>query len=134
VLRDGPGDGCRAASRLSNDRAELQSLSGRYALYGGDPGAAERMQRSLAVRNIASSAGKVCSVSFGYSNPLQAQRVLEEVLSRVGPVEVLDPPSLPEEAYWPNRLALVLTALLAGLLAGAAALAVRPRRQPLAAS
>ena len=80
------------------------------------------------MKDIAAPAGNVCLVSFDYPDRYKAQAVLKAALGRTGAVELLDPPSLPERAFTPNRLAMVTAGLFAGLVLGGIALAVRRHR------
>lgn len=130
VLRSKTADPGQAARQVVSDRAYLQSLILQFGLYPKEPNAVEQMQRSLNVREVGAGNRKFCSVQFDYSDRYKAQGVLKEIVARIG-TEVLDPPSLPEQAFTPNRLAIVTTALLAGLLAGTVALAVRRHRTPV---
>ncbi|MDR3699643.1 MAG: hypothetical protein P4L56_08425 [Candidatus Sulfopaludibacter sp.] len=130
VLRSKAGDPGQAAMAVVNDRAYLQSLIAQFGLYPKERNALERMQRSLAVKDIHAPIGNVCLVSFDYPDRYRAQAVLKAAVGRTGAVELLDPPSLPERAFTPNRLAMVMAGLFAGLVLGGMALAVRRHRTP----
>lgn len=130
VLRAKTGDPGQAIRTVRNDRAYLQSLIAQFGLYPKAPDALERMQRALAVKDIAAPTGNVCMVSFDYPDRHKAQAVLEAAIGRTGAVELLDPPSLPERPFTSNRLPMVTTGLLAGFVLGGIALAVRRYRTP----
>ena len=130
VLRSKAGDPGQAATAVIHDRAYLQSLIAQFGLYPQERNAVERMQRSLAVKEISAPIGKVCTLSFDYPDRYKAQAVLKAAVGRTSAVEVLDPPSLPERAFTPNRLAIVMAGLFAGLALGGIALAVRRHRTP----
>jgi len=128
VLRAREGDAGQAVRTLLQDRAYLQSLIAQFGLYPKEPNALQRMQRDLEIWDIAAPAGTVCMVSFDYPDRYKAQAVLKAAIGRSDTVELLDPPSLPERAFTPNRLAMVAAGLLAGLVLGAIALALRRHR------
>jgi hypothetical protein len=130
VLRSKAGDPVHAALTVVNDRAYLHSLIAQFGLYPNERNPVGHMQRSLAVKDIHAPIGNVCLVSFDYPDRYKAQVVLKAAIGRTGAVELLDPPSLPERAFTPNRLAMVMAGLFAGLVLGGFALAVRRTRTP----
>jgi hypothetical protein len=114
----------------------LESLVRQYSLYPGENGV-EKMQSSLkvhALHPVSPSTRNVLLLSFDYTDRDKATHVLRDVIAKIGAgpagaqIEILDPPSLPETAFTPNRLAIVLGALLVGLLLGAALAMVRRQR------
>jgi capsular polysaccharide biosynthesis protein len=129
VLRGKTVDPGRVAREVAGDPAYLQSVIQKLGLYPQERDGIARMRRSIGVRDIETGKAKVCIVVFDYSNRYKAESVVREIVDRIGTVspnvKVLDPPSLPEQPFRPNRLAMVLAALFAGLLAGAVALAFR---------
>jgi hypothetical protein len=133
VLRSKTEDPGLEARKVVSDRAYLQGLIARFGLYPQERNPVDQMQKSLMVRDLVVPNRKICTVQFDYSDRYKAQAVLRDIVAKVG-VDVLDPASLPERAFTPNRLALVMTALFVGLLTGAIALAVRRRRVPALAS
>jgi hypothetical protein len=139
VLRSKTADPGQIAKEVVNNRAYLESLIGALGLYPKEANALDRMQRSLVARDIGIDNAKACTVTFDYSDRYKAQAVMKEIVARIGAtgaakIEVLDPASLPAQAFRPNRLAITTTALFAGLLAGAITLAVRRHRAPVPAS
>ncbi|SPE39609.1 membrane hypothetical protein [Candidatus Sulfopaludibacter sp. SbA3] len=135
VLRSKTADVSQAAREVVNNRAFLASVMQEYALYSKRPNGVDLMQRSLVVQSLNATKGKVCIVRFDYSDRYKAQRAVQEIVSKIAEswtvkVEVLDPPQVAEQALTPNRLAIVVVALFAGLVAGAIALAVRRHRAP----
>ena len=133
VLRSRTVNPGEAATKVVKDREYLQSLVTQSGLYPKEPDAVDRMQRSLTIRNVETPRARVCIVSFEYPDRYKAYGVLQQIVARVNTVEVLDPPSLPEQAFWPNRLAIALAALFSGLVMGGIALAVRRHRTPAVA-
>ncbi len=129
VLRGASVDPAPAARKVVSDREYLQWLIQGYRLYPNDPNAVDRMQRNLHVEPVHTPAGQFCVVSFDYSDRTNARAVLLQIVVKAGG-DILDPPSLPERPFAPNRLSLVLAALLAGLMLGAIALVVRRHRAP----
>ena len=130
VLRAKAGDPGQAIRTVVNDRAYLQSLIAQFGLYPKEADAIERMQRDLSIKDIAAPTGNVCMVSFDYPDRYKAKAVLDAAIGRTGAVELLDPPSLPERPFTPNRLAMVTAGLFAGFVLGGIALAVRRHRNP----
>ncbi len=127
VLRNGSSNAAQAVTGVIGDRAYLQSLIAQLGLYPSEANAVEKMRQSLLTMT---PTAKACVLSFEYSDRYKAQQVLREIVARAGGVDVLDPPSLAERPFTPNRLALVLCGLFAGLLLGVLILAYRSRRTP----
>jgi len=107
------------------------------------PAVVNRMRRDIRVQMLTNPQGSAVAISFAYANeprgPLniygtpgryKAQAVVRELvnhcfkLALADPsgvkLEVLDPASLPEQSFSPNRAAWVILGLLGGLFLGAA--------------
>jgi hypothetical protein len=135
VLRVSSGDAAAAGNEVTKNGAFLQSLIAGEQLYPGDPDGLGKLHRRLSVRQLAFPRGqrRAIVVTFDDSNRYKAQQVVRDIVARFGTIstaqiEVLDPPSLAEQSFFPNRLAIVLTASAGGLVLGAMMVAARRRR------
>lgn len=138
VKADAPSE---TTMNVVRDRAFLQSLISDIGLYRKQPqDALTKMQQSLMVRKLNLPGGpprrwSAFSVSFEYTDRYKAQKVVREMVAKMAatetaPLEVLDPASLPEQSFEPNRFFIVFLALVVGLLLGGVLLAVRQHRTP----
>jgi hypothetical protein len=124
--------------------AFLESLIVQNGLYAKEratmpmANVASMMKQHLQAKEIPSPRGATCTLQFDYPDRYKAAAVLRDIVAHIETthpeVQELDAASLPEEAFAPNRLLLVLGALLAGLLLGTAVMALRHRRAPALAA
>lgn len=88
------------------------------------------MIRSLEPQSKSAASVHAASIAFQYSDPVKAQAVVRMIVSHAldlsvanparGKLEVLDPGTLPQRAFEPNRLAWALLGFFIGLLFGTA--------------
>jgi len=90
--------------------------------------------RDLQIIRVAGRTGaQALQVAFQGSTPREAQAVTQALtreMLRANPaagLAMLDPASLPQRPFWPNRLAITVLGLLGGLAAGVVMVAVRRR-------
>ena len=151
VLRLPDDQSAQAVRQSVTGLAFLQSLIDNLKLYPGEPAekaVAEMRNHDLIIRGIANHA---LLIQFRYTDEshefavfrehlarYKAQQVLQRVVAQAvaapanAKIEVLDPPSLPEQPFQPNRIILTLFGLVAGVLLGAAwgGLSARRRLKP----
>jgi len=139
VLRGADMQGLQAVEQAVHDPGFLRSLiQGPLALYPGQPvdRSVEEMQRDLQLKPVSApgAASQAVLISFRYTDEsigfaparkhsarYKTQEVVRGALThalQAAPVQVLDPASLPEQSYSPNRLFLVICGLLAGMAIG----------------
>jgi hypothetical protein len=148
VLRGSDEHALQVVVEAATDRASLRSMiEGPLHLYPGEPAgqALEEMRnRGIRIRRVKSMDGQPSAalvLSFRYADEsrafglirkhdrYKAQAVTRELVDHAMQtaladpakprIEVLEPASLPEQSYAPNRGLLVLCGLVGGLLLGA---------------
>lgn len=137
VLRAASGaDVSRAIQRVLSAES-LEAIVKKEGLYRGtSPAEAAGKMRNQAVRvQTVGNGGGAFTVSFMYGDRETAQRVTLELVkaftAAIPVVEVLDPPSQPALPSYPNRLAMGITGLFAGVVLG---LVSTRFRKPVAAT
>jgi hypothetical protein len=113
-------------------------------LYGEAPidASIERLRRAILIKPTGSNLGQV---SFVYENPVQAQRVTQDLIGRIvsanvtpgiNPngmlIEFAAPPGLPKRQFEGKRLSLVGLGLPTGMLFGVVLALILRRRRPAA--
>ena len=130
VLRSKTVDAGEVAGTVLNDHAFLQNLATQFQLFPGAKDPVQQMRQSIKVQALQGGQGKACLVTFDYSDRYKSQIVLREIVARAGAVEVLDPPSLAEKPFTPNRVGIVACALLVGFAMGAISRILLRRSNP----
>lgn len=133
VLRyEGPATAMRQLVAAATSDVNLRDVVQRLQLYPGEPGEARRLREHLHI--VSAGNGTAILIRFDDTDRNKAQKVVADVVSRlidqairsrseVKLVELIDPPSLPLRAYFPNRPVVTGTGLFVGL-AGAVALGI----------
>ena len=134
VLRLADEQTGRAIVNAITRPAFLRSVIEEVKLYPGKPAdeGVAQMRRDLRVQNLQGPGRarmRAVAVSFEYADKYKAQGVVRAMVARsmqaaANPgkplVQVLDPASLPQQSFQPNRAVLVGLGMLAGVLLGVA--------------
>jgi hypothetical protein len=95
--------------------------------------AASKMRESISVQKFPPHANGLRGafvVSFTYPDRAKAHHVTRDLVAGFtgvpqSPAEVLDPPSLPQRPFFPNRKVIALIGTIAGIVLGVAATHLR---------
>lgn len=99
----------------------LADLIHRFRLYPNDANSLRTLKEHLLLRPVGGA--NAMSVTFDYSNKYIAQKVVQDVESRLidqgakatRSISILDPASLPLQPYSPNHLSITISGLCLGL-------------------
>jgi uncharacterized protein involved in exopolysaccharide biosynthesis len=99
--------------------ASLHAIVLRFGLYANDHAADRKLSEHLHIESIQNA--RAISIQFVYPDQFTAQKVTANVASLLigqdGQLEILDPPSLPQNPVSPNRETMAALGLLLGLTA-----------------
>jgi hypothetical protein len=143
VLRAGDAGRLRQIVHATLSRDFLAGIIQKDGLYareraaGGIDRAVEQMRNDIRVQAVENATAGAIVVSFHSRDRYQAQQVTRDLVtgfmkSSGTPVQVLDPPSMPQSPIFPNRPVIVAMGGFAGLVLGMGAAPWR-RRVPSAA-
>jgi uncharacterized protein involved in exopolysaccharide biosynthesis len=142
VLRVAPGgdvEQLRLAEEGVLSRRSLANVIQKYGLYPEerkrepleDVVGAMR-NRNIRIQMLQPRTANVFAVAFNYSDPARAQTVTKDLAAQFTgamKLEILDPPSLPERPFAPNRFAWLGAGLLLGSCAAVLILGIRGFRR-----
>jgi hypothetical protein len=109
--------------------AHRHGLFPRELIHGSMKDVARKVRESVRIENVprmANGSRGVFVISFTYSDRLKAQHAARDLASGFlgipqSPTEVLDPPSLPQGPFFPNRTVIAVMGTIAGIVLGVAA-------------